>query len=191
MTRGTRFWISMTVFQVAFGLSVFALTRQYYIDEPGDVGADSRAARQPSTAWPAQSEESDLARSIESFTSRPVAQDPVAISNHADQLFASGQYGEAAHLYEQVLASGSGDVSTYNNLGITLSYLGRLDEALRLLNEGVGLDPSYQRIWLTLGFVNSQAGNIEQARSALSTAIEMGADTEVGQSAVQMLDGLP
>jgi Flp pilus assembly protein TadD len=83
------------------------------------------------------------------------------------------------------------NVNTYNNLGITLFYLGRSDDALRRLNEGIALDPSYQRIWLTLGFVNGQLGNFREARTALNRAVGMGADNEIGQSAMQMLDGLP
>jgi hypothetical protein len=55
----------------------------------------------------------------------------------------------------------------------------------------VTVDSSYQRIWLTLGFVNSQLGNTGQARLALTTAVQMGADTEVGQSAQEMLSNMP
>ena len=40
-------------------------------------------------------------------------------------------------------------------------------EALSRLDEGVAADPGNQRIWLTLGFVNSQLGNIDEARKAL------------------------
>jgi Flp pilus assembly protein TadD len=82
-------------------------------------------------------------------------------------------------------------VNTYNNLGITLYYLGRSTEALRILNEGVAVDSTYQRIWLTLGFVNSQVGNAEQARQALTTAVQLGADSEVGRTAQEMLGNLP
>ncbi len=39
---------------------------------------------------------------------------------------------------------------------------------------GLAVDPTHQRIWLTLGFVSSQLGNTEQARTALTTAIELG-----------------
>jgi Flp pilus assembly protein TadD len=93
-------------------------------------------------------------------------------------------------LYEQLLAAGSTNVNTYNSLGITLHYLGRSTEALRVLNEGVALDPSYPRIWLTLGFVNSQLGNTGQARSALSKAAQLGAGSDIGQSATKMLNAL-
>jgi len=83
------------------------------------------------------------------------------------------------------------DVDTYNNLGLTLHYLGRSTEALDKLNEGVAVDPTYQRIWLTLGFVNRQLGNTGQARTALTTAVKMDADSEIGQSATKMLEELP
>jgi Tfp pilus assembly protein PilF len=108
----------------------------------------------------------------------------------ADDLFGMQQYGKAAVLYQKVLDAGSKDANTYNNLGITLHYLGRPAEALQVLNEGVATDPSYQRIWLTLGFVNSQLGNTAQAREALTTAVQMDASTDVGQSATQMLNAL-
>ena len=64
-------------------------------------------------------------------------------------------------------------------------------KALGKLNEGVGVDPTSQRIWLTLGFVNSQLGNTEQAHTALTTAVKINADNEIGQSAVKMLENLP
>ncbi|MDH3932608.1 MAG: tetratricopeptide repeat protein, partial [Chromatiales bacterium] len=73
----------------------------------------------------------------------------------------------------------------------TLHDRGRSDEALRWLNEGVAVDAGYQRIWLTLGYVNSQVGNTEEARAALTKAIDMNPDTDIGQSAANMLAQLP
>ena len=58
------------------------------------------------------------------------------------------------------------------------------------LEEGVAADPSYQRIWLTLGYVNSQLGNREKARAALQKAADMDSGNNVGQSALSMLDEL-
>jgi Flp pilus assembly protein TadD len=97
----------------------------------------------------------------------------------------------AAELYERLLVLGPNNVETYNNLGITLHYIGRSNEALRRLNEGVAIDPAHQRIWLTLGFVNSQLGNTEQARAALNTAADLNAANEIGKSAIKMLADLP
>ena len=182
MMRGAKFWIPMTVFQVVFGLVIFAITRQYYIDNSDDVRADPPMTSEPSFAWP----------DFESSTSsQPTIQDPVEISRQADEFFANKQYNRAAELYEQLLTFDPSNVDTYNNFGITLHYLGRSTEALRKLSEGVAADPTYQRIWLTLGFVNSQLGDTEQARIALTTAAQMDADNEVGQTAAKMLEDLP
>jgi predicted Zn-dependent protease len=191
MIRNAKFWILVTVFQVIFGLVVFAITRQYYIHDPNEVSANTGVISQPSLEWPERSTENDLEQLITAFPGPSIIQDPVALSRQADEFFANQQYDQAANLYEQLLASGSNNVDTYNNLGITLYYLGRSTEALGVLNEGVAVDSTYQRIWLTLGFVNSQLGNTEQARLALTTAVQLGTDTQVGQSALKMLESLP
>ena len=191
MIRSAKFWVPMSIFQVAFGLTVFAITRQYYIDDTDKISARPAVTGQTSATWPVQSAESELEQLISSFPNQQAIEDPVATLGRADEFFTNGQYDRAADLYEQLVASGSGDVNTYNNLGITLHYLGRPTEALRVLNEGIALDSSYQRIWLTLGYINSQLGHTEQARMALTTAAQMGVDNDVGQSAMKMLDALP
>ena len=191
MINRASFWILLTMFQLVFGLGVFALTRQYYLQDQDPVSASPAVMRQPSLAWPDDSTVTDLARDMSASPGQAVVNDPVALSRLADEFYVKKKYQEAAALYQQLLASGANEVNTYNSLGITLHYLGKSTEALRILNEGVAVDYSYQRIWLTLGFVNSQLGNIEQARSALATAVQMGADNEIGQAAAGMLADLP
>jgi cytochrome c-type biogenesis protein CcmH/NrfG len=56
---------------------------------------------------------------------------------------------------------------------------------------GITIDPDHQRSWLTLGFVNSQLGNTEQARIALTKATQVGSDDSIRQSASKMLQDLP
>ena len=181
----------MAVFQVVFGLTVFAVTRQYYNYEPVNVSADSTVISHPSLVSSDGIAETGSAQINASTFGDITIQDPVEISRQADEFFANGQYDKAADLYQRLLALAPNNVDTYNNLGITLHYLGRSAEALGKLNEGVAVDATYQRIWLTLGFVNSQLGNIEQARAALTTAVKMGSGNEVGQFAVKMLENLP
>ena len=190
MIRSAKFWILMAVFQVVFGLTVFTITRQYYSHDADKVGTSQAQTQTSMPEWPVKSAESDLEELISSYPGPYSGNDPAAISRQADELFNRQQYDEAAVLYRQLLSAGSKNVNTYNNLGITLHYLGRSTDALRVLNEGVALDPSYPRIWLTLGFVNSQLGNIGQARSALTKAVQLGADSDVGQSATKMLNTL-
>ena len=181
----------MTVFQIVFGLTVFTITRQYYIQDPDNISADSADIRQPAFVWPdGQTEMNSTQLNSSTFNQSPF-EEPVEVSRQANEYFANKQYDKAVDLYERLLVLGPSNVDTYNNLGITLHYLGKSSEAILRLNEGVVIDPTYQRIWLTLGFVNSQIGNAEQARTALNTAVKINADNEIGESAIKMLEELP
>jgi Flp pilus assembly protein TadD len=181
----------MILFQVVFGMAVFAVTRQYYIQDLDRVGNDPAVTGHPSLDWPDSSQESGTPDFVPVFPEQMMVQDPALKARQADELFTKQQYGDAAVLYEQLLAMDPSNVNTYNNLGITLHYLDRSAEALNILNEGVTVDSTYQRIWLTLGYVNSQLGNTEQARKALNTAVQLDAGSDVGQSAANMLENLP
>lgn len=121
----------------------------------------------------------------------PTLSDPAEIYRRAEEFFANQQYVQAARLYEQLLEFSPDDAEIYNNLGLTLFYLGRSDEALRRLNDGVAADPEHQRIWLTLGYVNGQLGNTEQARTALTNAVERGGNESIRETARKMLAELP
>lgn len=191
MTRNYTFWISLAAFEIAFGLAVFAITRQYYIDDPETVRAEPAVVSETPSTRPNNITEADLARFNLSVPSQSATDDPVEISRQANEFFGNGQYEKAAVLYEKLLAFGPENADTYNNLGITLHYLGRSAEALQRLDEGIAADPTYQRIWLTLGFVNSQLGNTEQARAALTNAMQVGTDEGIRKSASEMLESLP
>ena len=190
MFKSPKFWIPMIAFQIVFGLSIFTITRQYYIQDLVDTGAAPSGTEQASIAMPSQSASMNISLSnLTTFTPSPT--DPVEIARLANEYFSLNQYDRAAEMYQQLLALNPSNVDIYNNLGITLHYLGKSTEAIDKLNEGATLDPTYQRIWLTLGFVNTQLGNLEQARSALEAAVKIGTDNDVGRSAEQMLAELP
>jgi len=192
MQPNTKFWILLSVFQVAFGYAVFAVTREHYIsaaaDRPSAHAAQSAA---PPAGFPSGITQTDVALLTSGPASGTGSQDPMQILRQADELFASKNYDRAADLYAQLLAFNPDDANIYNNLGLTLHYLGRSTEALQQLNAGVARDPGNQRIWLTLGFVNSQLGNTEQAHAALTTATQIGSDESIRQSALKMLAELP
>jgi len=191
MVKNLKFWVPMTVFQIVFGLTIFTITRQYYIHDSDNVSDDPTEIRQPSFVWPDGITETNPAQLNSSTFSQLTIEDPAEISRQANEFFTSKQYNKAAKLYEQLLVLSPNNVDAHNNLGITLHYIGRSNEALRRLNEGVAIDPAHQRIWLTLGFVNGQLGNTEQARAALNTAANMNADNEIGKSAIKMLADIP
>lgn len=191
MMRDSKFWILMAVFQVLFGFAVFAMTRDYYQQEPVKVRAHPSTLSPSASTWPQGITESDMARLAPGVLGEATPQDPTQISRQADEFFGRGQYQQAANSYEQLLAIDPTNVEVHNNLGLTLHYLGRSEEALRRLNDGVALDPNNQRIWLTLGYVNSQLGDVEQARTALTKATQIGSDDSIRQSALRMLGELP
>lgn len=181
----------MTLFQVFFGLAVFAITRDYYLKNMELASAQSPALEQPAVIWPNNISRTEIARLISPSVNLSAIQDPAELSRLANEYFANRQYDKAAEFYERLLVFSPNDVNTLNNLGITLHYLGKTTEALRWLNQGVVVDPDNQRIWLTLGFVNSQLGKTELARAALTTATQIGTDESIRQSAVKMLEDLP
>lgn len=191
MARDKNFWILLGIFQVLFGLAVFGITREYYLERaPVQAAAvPSRPAAAP--GWPNVIND----RAIDRLTSPSAVQaDPAGpgeIARLADEYFSNRQYELAAVQYRRLLDLGPGTADTHNNLGLTLHYLGRSDEALAVLHDGIVLDPEHQRIWLTLGFVNAQLGNIEPARIALTKAAQTGTDASIAASAEDMLAKLP
>ena len=191
MARDTRFWTLLLVFQVFFGLAVFAITREYYLPDTAAVQAHASNSGQPATSWSRGITATDISRLSSPGLVDSVPDDPAEIYRQAEEFFANRQYDRAARLYEQLLPYSPNDAEIYNNLGLTLFYVGRADEALRRLNEGVAVDPGHQRIWLTLGYVNSQLGNTEEARAALTKATQVGGNASVRESAEKMLAELP
>ncbi len=192
MNSRTRLWVALAAFQVAFGLAVFALTRHFYLADRIPLNPGVAAILESPPTWPGPTVGSGPSSPGSTLAPPgPVTQDPAEISRQADEAFSAGQYDRAAALYERLLAFDPKNVGVYNNLGLTLHYLGRSAEALQKLGEGLAIDPQDQRSWLTTGFVNSQLGNTEQARTALTKAAQTGTDEQIRESARQMLAGLP
>lgn len=181
----------MALFQVIFGLAIFTFTRQYYIQDSSEVSNTRPAVPQPSPSMPDPATDTDTIQFNPLLPGETSSEDPAVVARQADEFFARNEYQQAADLYQKLLAASPNNPDAYNNLGITLHYLGRSAEALEILNKGVKVDANYQRIWLTLGFVNKQLGNTVQARTALTTAVQLGADNDIGRSAGEMLEGLP
>ncbi|HSN52379.1 MAG TPA: tetratricopeptide repeat protein [Woeseiaceae bacterium] len=191
MNRDKKFWSLLLVFQVFFGLVVFAVTREYYVPDTAVPRGHALTAAPAATGWSRGMTATDVARLTSPGLVDTPPTDPAEIYRRAEEFFAARQYAQAAQLYEQLLQFSPDDAEIHNNLGLTLFYLGRGDEALARLNEGAAKDPAHQRIWLTLGYVNSQLGNIQQAREALTKAAETGGNASISEAALEMLAKLP
>ena len=189
--RDTRFWVQLALFQVVFGMAVFFATRAFYLEVPPPAASVARGTQTAAPhPVPSANSQDDLASLIARVPGL-LGNDPAELARQGDAYFTSGQYPQAAEAYELAMRAGDTDVNTWNSLGLTLHYIGRSEEALAILEEGLERDPAYQRIYLTLGFVSGQAGDFERARKALQTAVEMNPDNDIGQSAAGMLQGLP
>lgn len=172
------FWIALAVFEIAFGTAIFVVTRSYYRDQvPTATPAsfDVRSLDFPASNLSASRIDPDRPRS------------PQEVAELADAHFANRQYSAALGLYEQLLGQDPANVDLLNNLALTLHYIGRSDEALNRLEEGIALDGAHQRIRLTHGFVLNQVGRSTEAVDALNAAIQLNESSEIADSARRML----
>jgi Flp pilus assembly protein TadD len=191
MDRNKRFWTLLVLFQVFFGLVIFTFTREYYRQDAQPLAGHPPVANPSPTAWTRGITATDISRLSSPGLVESMPSDPTDIYRKAEEFFANKQYSQAADLYEQLLTISPNDAEIQNNLGLTLFYAGHADEALRTLNEGVTANPDHQRIWLTLGYVNSQLGNTDEARTALTRATETGGNASIREAAMEMLAELP
>ena len=180
-------WLQTVALLFVFGLIVFAVTRQMYVSDAQTVSATGSDTAAPLALPQSDQFEIDtaLVESLLSFDSRK--QDPATMSLLANQYFANRQYAKAADLYAQLSALDPGNVDIQNNLGLTLHYTNRSEDALAVLMKGSALDPGNQRIWLTLGYVNKELGNLDEAKLSLETAEQIDPGSNVGGSASRML----
>ena len=202
-------WIILFIFLFFYGFAVFAVTRDYYIRHPPRLSDAARvahsspaatasgSARRVMTLKPATQRPQRLASGCgRRLARRRVATDLgidrsstdlVALGDTADRLFAARRFEKAIPLYQRVLELEPADAETYNDLGLSLHYVGRADDALQVLQEGTELAPAFQRIWLSLGFVALQNEKPELARKALEQAEVLVPGTDIAAEATRLL----
>ncbi|MEW8693050.1 MAG: tetratricopeptide repeat protein [Candidatus Thiodiazotropha endolucinida] len=182
-------WLVIIVAQVTYGLLVYAITRSYY--EGASVTASQLPATVPETVVSPQVNSFDTVMQP-AIKAQPSADalatdDPALIARLADDYFMRKEYPQAIKLYERALQIDPDDVESYNDLGLSLFYIGQSQRAVEVLQTGASKQPDFQRIQLTLGFVQAQTGNKEAASAAFNRAIELGPENTVGQEARRML----
>jgi len=189
-------WLLFVVFLAFYGFAVFALTRDYYVRNPPRVAVAPNTASQAPHALPSPNSPTFIQREVASGAGTeaplPTGNDPDRLNQAGDALFAQKQYAKAIPYYRRALELSPGDTDASNDLGLALHYSGQSDEAISVLRAGAEGAPSFQRIWLTLGFVSARSGDIVTARDALEKARAMDPNNSIGQEAMRllgMLDG--
>ena len=183
-------WLQTLALLLVFGLIVFAVTRQIYVGDAQTVTATGSDTAAPSAMPQGDQFEINTALLDSLLSIDSKKKDPATMSLLANQYFENKQYAEAADLYRQLSALDPGNVDIQNNLGLTLHYINRSEEARAVLIKGSALNPDNQRIWLTLGYVNKELGNLDEAKLSLETAVQIDPGNDIGRSASKMLSEL-
>lgn len=180
-------WLIVAAIQLFYGFAVFALTRDYYQRHPAVASAPGRTVH-PGT--PAATRSLQPSGGGSAIPESVVRKDPILLAQLGDEHFQQRRYREAIDIYRRVLELDPDDVDTYNDLGLALHYSGDSSRALAVLKKGVEKDPEFQRIWLTLGFVQSHTDERGEAGFSLREAIRLDPRNQVGGEAERMLESL-
>ena len=201
--------LAVMAFQLAYGASVFVVTRSLYEGEsvaqvamPQGIphGVPTERSAEKSVLLPGSERitvEDALqivragAADSESAYGAGSNSNPEEMARVADQHFREGLFQEAAGEYARLLKYAPDNVDIYNNLGLTLHHIDRSPEAVGYLEKGIALNPNHQRIWLTLGFVQTGMGDVAAARRAFTKSVELDPGSRVGLEAKRLLDDLP
>ena len=80
------------------------------------------------------------------------------------------------------------DIDSYNDLGLAHHYLGKSQEGIKYLDEGIKRNSYYQRIWLTKGFILAYGvGDLDGARAAWEKAKGLDSESQAGKAAEDFL----
>jgi len=179
-------WIIILIAVVAGGLVVVNyVTRQSGAPDYSVQQVPDRTAVPPVTSGPMVEQDLNKAVSLEELGVENKSPQELAILG--DKYFESSMFNQAIVIYKKVLELDPRDIDTYNDLGLAYNYVNRPDLAIDILQRGTKEVPSYQRIWLSLGFIHMSAGNNAEAKIALKKAAELNPQTDIGQEAMRML----
>lgn len=101
----------------------------------------------------------------------------VMYSNLADAYTGTKQFEEAANTYRMAILLAPMEAGYYNNLGIVLGSVGKIDEAIAALEKTAELNPTTAgQAYYNLGAVMTNTGRMTAAAEAFKKAIEFDPD---------------
>lgn len=98
---------------------------------------------------------------------------PGGLAESALKSLQTGDLQTGVLLLRLALAGGDTAPSTRLNLGMALSDLGELGEAIKLLKEVVSEDPGDANAWVSLGVAHKRNGDLEKAIKTLEKALKI------------------
>jgi Flp pilus assembly protein TadD len=115
----------------------------------------------------------------------------VTARNLGNALFEEKKYEEAASWYKTSVSRNKGYPDAYLGLADSLSALGKNDEAVVTLQEGLKEVPQYPSLMLSLGKAYLDAGRFKEARSELEEVAKRDPVGESGKKATELLQSVP
>jgi len=101
-----------------------------------------------------------------------------------DIYFDMKRFNEAIGYYKKAIEMNPEDADSYNDIALASHYTGNTLEGLRYAEEGLKVDPGYQRIWLTKGFLLAYGlGKREEAVAAWDKAIAIDPESPIASAA--------
>jgi len=114
--------------------------------------------------------------------------DPDTLQKLGDAYFDAKRFNEAVTYYKRALEFKPGEADIFNDLGLSLHYLGNPAGGLNYIEEGIKKNPYHQRIWLTKGFILAYGmGDLDGARAAWEKANALNPESQVGKAASEFL----
>lgn len=115
----------------------------------------------------------------------------ITARNLGSSYFEEKKYEEAASWYRTSVSRNKGFPDAYEGLADSLGALGRHDEAIGMLQEGLKEIPDYPSLKLTLGQAYLQAGRFKEARGILEEVVKKDPVGAYGRKANALLQNVP
>ena len=84
-----------------------------------------------------------------------------------------GRYAEAIDAYEKAIELDPRYAKAWNNKGLALDNLSKLDESIQVFEKAVEINPRYAEAWYNKGAVLDDQGKYDEAIKAYNKAIEL------------------
>jgi tetratricopeptide (TPR) repeat protein len=122
-------------------------------------------------------------RAFELAASRAAGSVPQAFNDYGNHLQREGRLREAIAAYQNALAIDPQNADIQNNVASAHYKLREFEQAVRYLEQVVKAQPNHSRAHTTLGLAREEIGDIEGARAAYETAVEVAPDVAYTQVA--------
>ncbi|MDG6225924.1 MAG: tetratricopeptide repeat protein [Candidatus Thermoplasmatota archaeon] len=109
---------------------------------------------------------------------------------HGNLLYLKGDLDKAQERFRQVIRLNQNSARSVNNLGVILRKQKKYEEAIRIINQAIEIDPKYEKAWYNLGciFMEIDPPLLKEASIFLKRAIEIQPDFDRAKDQLRKLN---